>query len=254
MATREEIRTRQDVDEDDVDDVVGLAAQLQAAARAEQDDRASVDEVKDVAAELDIAPQFVEQAITKLKGDREAALRARAEAEKRAASEAALARSRRSAAAAIAGTLLLVAALAVGGLGMAGRSAVVEAQHVAEQHEADLIGVLDRQRSLVPQIAALSGAQLDVPALPADATVEQRLAAADALGAELTRAFAALPPSADEAANQQRLNLSYEIAGAQNRIDFARKGWDDANRAWAAAADSPSGRVAVVLGMADAPR
>ena len=56
------LKARQDVDDDDIPEIIGIAQELQSQA-ADEDDDLSVEEVEDVARELGIDPKYVEEAI-----------------------------------------------------------------------------------------------------------------------------------------------------------------------------------------------
>ena len=71
MSIRDDLHEREDVDDDDIPDIIARADALQAAAKAEPDDgKASVEEVVDVARELDIAAEYVEAAIEEIRAER----------------------------------------------------------------------------------------------------------------------------------------------------------------------------------------
>ena len=63
MGIEETLRRRKDIPDDEVEELVARAAKLQDEAQVSVSNRASSDDVEAVAAELDIAPEFVEQAI-----------------------------------------------------------------------------------------------------------------------------------------------------------------------------------------------
>ena len=63
MGTKEILQRRQDIPDDQVEELVARAAKLQDDAMAAREDKASSSDIQAVAAELDIEPQFVEQAI-----------------------------------------------------------------------------------------------------------------------------------------------------------------------------------------------
>jgi hypothetical protein len=63
MGIEETLRRRKDIPDNEVEELVARAAKLQDEAHAGVSNRASSNDVEAVAAELDIAPEFVEQAI-----------------------------------------------------------------------------------------------------------------------------------------------------------------------------------------------
>jgi LemA protein len=219
MQARDALKRRPDVDDDDIDDIIGIAAELQDAER-QAAGRVTQQEVEDVARELDIDPAYVDQAIRALAERRAQAKADQAEQEAQAAAKR---KQLGMAGAGVAG-LALLAALAVGGMGMSGASQVRAAQAEVAQAEAALDVVLERQASLLPQLVAMAGGQSnpDLDALSTQVreapTVDERLKASDILARELAAALGALPTSADPAVNQQRMELQYEVTGSQNRI------------------------------------
>ncbi len=62
-ATTEMLRRRRDIPDTEVEALVERAAQLQEREQAAQDNHATAAEIAEVAAELDIDPRYVEQAI-----------------------------------------------------------------------------------------------------------------------------------------------------------------------------------------------
>lgn len=234
---RELLRRRGDVSERDIDDIIGIAAELQQAER----DRASaptVEDVQRVASELDIEPGYVQQAIEVL------ARRRASEAERKRQEEAAraqiLARARNVL---LGGALtLLLALLVAAGLGGVGVSPVLGAQAQLQSSERALVAVLDRQEQLVPSLVALAGGELRLPEVADDASIEERLAASEALARALAEALAALP--ADTATEQTRLNLQHEISGSANRIAVERRRWEQARAERQAASRTLTGRLA----------
>jgi len=210
MSTREALQQRPDIPDEDIDDVIAIAQELQDADRARAD-HASLAEVEEVAGELDIDPAYVEEALGEL-------MRRRADA---AADQEQQDATRRR--------LLLGGAATVGGTLLLGMLWVATALPGLWSSAADLDRataqldvVIDRQASLAPQLVALAGGEAAglttaVQAVRDADTVPDRLAAADALGTAMATALAALPPG-DDAAQQLRLNLQYEITGTANRI------------------------------------
>ena len=70
MQTREQLRRRPDVPDEDIDDIIAIASELQEADRR-ADESATIQEIEAVAEELDIDPSYVEKAIATLEGRRE---------------------------------------------------------------------------------------------------------------------------------------------------------------------------------------
>lgn len=253
---RETLAKRAGVRVEDVDDVIGLAGKLQEEDRAARG--ASVDEVKLVASELDIDPQFVEAAVLRLKDDR-----ARAETERAAvlAAENATSDARKRIAGIVAAALLGVSVLIGGGGAIATVSsarAVHEQQVATTLAAGDLAVVLDRQLALVPQLIGLAGGDVASvkaardQALGAE-SLDDRLRGSLLLDAALGEAVAALPPTDVAEIVQNRKDLQYELVGSRNRIDTERRRWEEARGAWENAASTPGGRLATGLGLAVAP-
>jgi hypothetical protein len=233
------LERRQDVDDDDIPDIIGLAERLQARSR-EEGGSVSVQEVQAVAAELGIEATFVEEAI------------AQREAEKQARAQAARSRARlrRRGLQGVA-ALLAAAMLGLVGLGAVGAGPVrASARHV-EEAESALVEVVERQATLAPQLLASVGGDagaLDVAtaALRQAPDVEARLEASAELSAAMARELARLPESEDGA----RLNLSYEITGTQNRITAEARRYRAAQAEHRRLTEKMSGRAAVWLGLA----
>ncbi|MEZ4234677.1 MAG: hypothetical protein R3F59_00620 [Myxococcota bacterium] len=236
---REALRRRAEVDDRDIDEIVGIAEELAEAQRR----KVPVAEVERVAEELDIDPVHVEEAIAVLR-DRRAAAEAQAEADAQAA--AARAAQRRQALAWAVAVLAVLAVLGGGAVAWSARSLSAADAEVARA-EGALDAVLQRQQNLVPQLVAMSGARVAVPALAPDAPVEARLAASEQLSRALTEALAGLPPAEDAAASSARLNLQHELAGAENRITVERTRWAAARAARDEVAGSVGGRLASAL-------
>lgn len=252
MGTREALRRREGVDNDDIDDIIGIAQELQDA-RQDAASRATVEEIEAVADDLDIDPALVEEAIAVLHRRRDEA----AEAARVEAAERAVARAKWMRLGLIGGGGL--AAVAVGvlivvvGMAWSGSVAIGKAEAQVSSAERALDVVLERQASLVPQLVALSGgnaAGLDslVTAVKGAATTDERLAASERLGEALVGRLAALS-SSDSAAAQQRLDLQHEIVGAQNRITTERRRVEEARAALAQAEASTTGGLARSLGL-----
>ncbi len=255
---RQQLRARRDVADEDIDDIIELAQQQQDEARSATEGRATVEQVKAVAAELDIAPEHVEAAIAALHQRRQAAAEAAAEAQR----QQALARSRRTTLlrriAVAAGVVGLALSLLTGGLAMSGRSTVLQAEREVAEAQARVDTALSRQASLAPQLAGLAGAEgEDLAALQAavrDAPdLQARLAAADALSAAMARQLGQLPAATTDAEATARLNLQDEITGGQNRVTVELRRYNEAEARWEAAGDSFTGGLAIGLGLVEGP-
>ncbi|MCP4868203.1 MAG: hypothetical protein GY898_05745 [Proteobacteria bacterium] len=236
------LKARQDVDDDDIPEIIGIAQELQSQA-ADEDDDLSVEEVEDVARELGIDPKYVEEAI--------------AEKERRAlagkAADAKASRLRKRVIQAVAGVIAAVM-LATAGLGVIGAGAVKSAASQVELAESSLMTVLERQASLAPQLLALGGgdasALSEASAAVRDAPdLDARLRASEALGVAMAEELSQLPPTEEVV----RMNLQYEITGAQNRISTESRRYRAAQAEHAQRAGTMPGRTAVMLGLAPAP-
>lgn len=217
MDTREQLKLRQDVPNEDIDDIIGRAAELHERARAQSEGRASVEEIEAVAVELDIPAEYVEAAIRDLK-----------EEHLRVAQEQAAAKAAFSARCKLVTRLVVSAGLALallaGGMGMTGSQALTHAEEQARLTEVALVEVIHRQADLAPQLIALAGGKATsltehVDAVRAATTLEDRLAASRDLGQAMAEAMGALPEPSGELAQQQRLELHHEVLGSRNRID-----------------------------------
>ncbi len=246
MAEREEIKRQHHIPEDDLDDVLEIAQRLQHAEQAAKPTVSTAD-VESIASELSIAPRYVEQAVAELRAQRE-----RQEAAREAAVEGRR-KLQRTIVATAAGVVLLVGAL--GGVGAIGVSA---AEQRAASAQSALEVVVDRQLALLPQLVALSGGQVGSLGryevrLREARSVPEKLAVSRELSAQMAAKIGQLPPSADPSAAQQRLSLQHEVVGMQNRITTEQRRYQEAVTAWRNAAGSPTGRIAVSLGMARRP-
>lgn len=245
MDLRENLLIRPDVPNDEVDDVIELAAQLQDEARRPADRGATVAEVQAVAAELEIEPEFVEAAVGQRRRDAEQRRKARARRQTRV---------RRLIGIFVAANLVAVLAVAALGWSAARRLEPLRQDVLAAENA---LGVaLDHQAAVGAQVSALGGA--DPAALrPLSAaferaeTVEDRLAAAGALSQAVSEQLGALPPVAGDAEATMRLNLQYEVTGARNRVDVEQRRWRDARTSWDEGARGPGSRIALAVGLAD---
>lgn len=248
MDLRENLRGRPDVPDDQVDDVIELAARLQKEARAKPPSGATVADVQAVAAELDIEPEFVEQAIVRHRQDAEQTQAAR------------VARSRR-----IRRLVLAFVAVDLVVLGMVGGFVWMGARELSPVR-ADLLDArtaldtaLDRQADLGGQLVALGGADAGELAplreqLDGAEGVEARIKAADAMALEVASRIGELPAPENDGEAQLRLNLQYEVTGSQNRVATEERRWREARQAYDEAASAPAARLALALGITSDPR
>ncbi len=248
MDLREKLRGRSDVPDDQVDDVIELAAQLQEEARQPAERGASVAEVQAVAAELDIAPEFVEQAIAR-----------RAD---QARLDEIAARARQQRIRKIVLICVIVDFVVFGALGLAswrGAVGLRDERAVVLEARAALETALDRQADLGTQLVALGGADaagldpLREQVEEAD-TLDEKRAAADQLATEVATRLGALPPAERDAAARMRLNLQYEVTGSQNRVATEERRLQAAVAGYDQAASAPTASLALALGLAEDPR
>lgn len=218
--------------------MIGIAAELQARHDKEREG-VTHEEARKVAAELDIDPALVEDATRELASRREAAAAAKART-----------RKTRLALTAVAGALavLMLGAAAVRG------GTIAETRLAEAAAESQLTRVIERQATLTPQFLALSGVHgkdvaPQVEAVRAAPDLTARQAASVALSDALSTELARLPPPATDAEAQLRLNLSYELVGAQNRIAAESGRWEVAHAAREQAESGVIGAVALGLGL-----
>lgn len=255
---RARLHRRDDVPDEDIDDIIELAQQRQDEVRRASEGRASVEQVKAVAAELDIAPEHVEAAIGQLRAQREADAARQAEQARQAQAQRARSRALLRKLAVGAGAVLMALSVLTGGLAVSGRSSMLQAEREVAEAEARVDAAVSRQASLAPQLAALAGAPgQDLAALQAavrDAPdLQARLAAADALTSAMATQLGQLPPAATPAEATARLNLQDELTGSQNRVTIELRRYNEAEAQWEAAGDTLSGSLAVGLGLVQAP-
>jgi hypothetical protein len=250
---RSTLRARPDIPDEDIDDIIGIAAELQAHDRAASEG-ATLAEVEAVARELDVDPQYVDDALEELNRRRAAA----AATSQKAALQA---QERKSKAGIGAVTALVAGLLLLGGLGVAVQAASQDLAAAAanvEHARSYLDGVLDRQAALVPQLVALSGGDPEPLRAAADQlraadSLDARLDASRALDAELARTLASLPPPANETEGVQRLGVQHELTGVQNRLQVESQRYRDAEQDWAQAKRGALAGVALQLGLVEAP-
>lgn len=226
-------------------EVLKRAGRMQADARPS--DGRTVDDVKEVAKDLDIDPKLVDAALAELKAER-----ARA-AEAAAASAAVRKRLIRRA---LIGLAVAAALAFIWGLSASG--SIKKAATEAAEARGRLESVLRRQATLVPQLAALSGA--DAASLePLQRQVESAkdLATLRSATAELQRGvvhkLSSMPDRGDAAASQQRLSLQAEITGSQNRVSVEDQRYQQAVARWRAASGGLGGSIATTFGLAPSP-
>ncbi len=253
MSTREKLVRRADVKDEDIDEIIGIAAELQDADAAAKTG-ATVDEVRDVARELDIDPAYVDAAVNTLAKRRaEAAAKAEEEAEKAAAQARNLGFLGLGAVTAVGAVLLLI------GVSLAITVFVTDAQMdelaaVERRAEANLDVVLERQASLAPQLVALSGGEAatlsgKVTTLQGAPDIEAKLAASDALGLAMAEALGSLPPATDPASQQMRADLQHEVSGIANRITVERRRYEEAHLEYEASLNGLAATVVQGIGL-----
>lgn len=248
MELREKLLKNPKVPDSLVDDVIHRAQRLKDEETA-KGEGASVAEIQAVAAELGIAPEHVQDALSQLRTEAkdaqaEEALQRELEAQKAKARSAMLRRVGIFAGAGLA----LVAAL-TGAMGMIGRSSLQQVQAERAQAEAALVVQLDRQAALIPQLVALGGGESEAleqaqQNLKRAETVDQRMEASQELSVAAAQALAG--SQMDEGT---RLNLQYELTGATNRITTEQRRYNEAEAAYLSAASGITAQVAISLGM-----
>jgi hypothetical protein len=253
MSTREILRSRPDVPDEAIDDIIAEAARLQ---DADQDAASgpTTDDVRAVAAELDIDPRYVDEAIASL-ADRRAAQEADAAAatviqQERAARRRKLLVSGGISVAALLGLVLLGTL----GLGWSSARAMYAADDRLAAADANLLVVQQRQATLAPQLVALAGGQAatlteQATALQRASSPEERQQASDALGLAMATALGSLPPTTDPASSQQRADLQHEVAGITNRLTVEARRVADARVARDQAHRGTGARIARGIGL-----
>ena len=236
------LHERSDVPDDDIPEIIALAEKLQDTADGEWGD-VSPDELKEVARELDIRPEFVDEAIEGLASKR--ALE-RSEAKNRSQ------RRRKVFQGVVVALLALL--LGAGALGVSGAGAVSARHAEVAQAEAAVEVVLERQASLAPQLLALSGG--DPSSLDAAVTkvhqggdIEAKLRASSELGTAMAKQLA----ETEATATGLLQDLGYELTGTQNRITTETRRLRKAQASHQLTASGFRGKVAISLGLASAP-
>ena len=250
-ATREALRRRPDVPNEDIDDIIARASQLQDADRDHADDHATVAEVEAVAEELDIDASYVEKAIAAIKSDRDA----------EASRQASATRNRYRWLSWIGMGLVAIALVGGSGVGagaMVGSARLGPVAMQVDQAAAKLDQALDRQNALAPQLVALAGGDIEAVSVAAQTAksaeaMPARLEAAEGLNLAMAQAIGQIEADGNDQAQQRLLNLQYEVVGTWNRIDTERGRYDEAVVQWTRIAQSMTGRLAVATGMATPP-
>lgn len=248
MNTREALRRRPDIAVEDIDEIVALAADLQAASAPRG---ATVEQVQAVAEELDVDPRYVEEALGLLR-------------QRRKEQAEALSRRQRVRTRALQGAaagMLLLGVVALLGAGLAFGTAWRAASGLTAAHDqvarsaSSVQVVLDRQAALVPQLVALSGGdpaplQAKVQAMRQAPDLAARLEASRALDDALAQVLAELPPTDPTG---QRAGLVHELTGVQNRLAVETRRYEEALADYRLAASRRGGGLAVSLGLAPSP-
>ncbi len=249
-ATRKALLERADVDNDDIDDIIGIAAELHQA-DVDASEGASIEEVQAVAEELDIPAAYVEQAIEVLGRRREEAMDAARKAELQAKERRRIIGIGVAAAACIG-----IGALAAVGVAVADAADNLSAAATNIQARAEYVElVLDRQAALVPQLVAMSGGETGelmplATKLSEGETLEERLEASKALDLALGTTLAGLPAPKDDTEGVQRLGLTHELTGIQNRRATELGRLEDARSDWERARRQKGAGLALFMGMA----
>ncbi|MCA9492202.1 MAG: hypothetical protein KC621_19855 [Myxococcales bacterium] len=253
MSGREALAARPDVAEGDIDDIIGIASELQQADR-DAAERPTADDVKAVASELDIDPAYIDAAIAEL-GRRRTE---RARVDRLVTLQAAETRRRLTVGALV---VCAVVALLFGGQVAVAWSASRDLSAARANLEATATYVevvLDRQAALVPQLVALGGGdpaavQVAANELSQGGAIDVRLEASRKLDQELSAVLADLPPPRDETEATQRLGLTHELSGIQSRRSTELQRLADARRQWEVATSRPGAGFALRLGLATGP-
>jgi hypothetical protein len=252
MSVRETLLARPDIPDDEVDDIVAIAARLkdEDPARA---GGATEAEVAEVAAELDIEAEYVQAALEQWRTDKID----RVEADKLAAQARKAASARRKAL--MWGVLASIVLIAMGSLGLAtlGAARINGAHHHVVTTQAQLGVVLERQAALAPQLVALGGGDpTEIAALAADVgstgDMESRLSNSRALGLAMAKEMNGTHHGS-RAELQILLNLQHEVTGTQNRISTESRRYRAAQAAHREVAGGLTGWLATGYGLATAP-
>ncbi len=246
MSLRETLRAHPEINDDELDDVIEIAARLQDERRTEEQG-VSADEIRAVATELDIDPSLVDEALAIHRRQRQAA---EAHAHQR--------QSRRRRGLWVGGAVFLAALFAFAGTASTGAADLRVASMHVDDAERQLRTVLQRQVGLVPQMAALTGAEIQrLTSLREQfenaETVQQAIDAAAHLNHAVAQELAALPAPGSKHESQLRLQVQHELSGSQNRTSAERQRYLEAVARWEQVASGVPGRLALALGLASQP-
>jgi len=221
-STRQHLISREDIANEDIDDIIGLASELHELQRR-ADSGPSIEEIKAVAGELDIDPAFIEQAIVRLQ-------ELRHEEDLQNVAFDLRKKERTKLGAIVVTTLLGIASIALGTQVYLAKHAAVNMQTSIKNVE-NAAGyvelVLDRQVALVPQLIAVSGGdptplEARISEMQAAESLPARLEVSQSLNVELSRLLSELPPVENDTEAIQRLGLTHELTGIQNRLATER--------------------------------
>jgi LemA protein len=213
------LQRERNLGDEELAEVIRRAARLQ---REERDARHAAIDPREVAGELDIAPEYVDRALAELAAERqEVAARA---ARRRDATRRALR---------IALPLALLLGAVIVTMAYSRGNALVAASEARLTAQSRLDAALARQAELVPQLVALSGGdprrlQARAREVLATTDAEARQQAAAAFEAALAETLATLPEPGDAPAEQRRLSLQHEVTGTRNRITVERARYEQA--------------------------
>ncbi len=246
MSLRETVRRHPEVADHEVDDVIEIATRLQDERLAAKQG-VSADQIRAVAAELDIDPALVDEA-----------LQVHRQRSEDAENKAKRVKARRRVARRVGAGIVLAGLFFFASTVSSGASALAAATSNVSLTERMLMVVLQRQMDLAPQLVALTGAESPEITQLRDAfsqanTMQQRLDAAANINQALARQLGTLPPPASNAEAKLRLEVQYEIGGSQNRIANEHRRYQEALDKWDQAAATTPGRLAIALGLATRP-
>gem|GEM_PF-2284975 len=254
MSTRETLRSRPDIPDDEVDDIVELAARLKDEDPA-QARGATPQEVEQVAQELDIEPEYVQAALEQWKSDKAEAKARAAAMEAAAVDEREASSKRRKFTFWMALATIVILAMTTAAMATLGAARVNSAHYDVVTAHSQLSVVLDRQAAMAPQLVALGGGDPGTLSTLASEVssaedMEVRLQKSKELGLEMAKGLAAKPGSLSEADAQLRLNLQHEVTGTQNRITTEARRYRAAQDAHQRASSSLTGKLATGYGLA----
>ena len=243
MSTRQDLLKRPDLSPEEVDDVIGIAARLQDEA-LDQASGPTAAEIAAVASELDIAPEYVEQALTRYQEQKE---------QKEQALRDKVARARRTRRVALGATGVVLGAALLSALGGAvGASALDTAATDVAEAEARVTAVVQRQQDLIPGLVAASGGVASIwPRIREGAPLAEQLAVSSEVSQTAMEVMGRLPAASTDAEAQLRLNLTHELSGAQNRISTELARYEQALARWEQASATTTGRLALLWHMAE---